>query len=121
MLLTLIHNRLANSVILYLLVMMVWSLWRYFRKEGANSNFRGAVVISEILILVQSGMGGILWLSNLRPERGGMHVLYGIVGILGIPSVFAFTKGRQSRYEMLVYGVAYLCLLGIILRSMATG
>jgi hypothetical protein len=119
--LNLIHGRLASSVILYFLAMMVWALWRYFRKEGVNESFMGALVISEILILVQGGLGVFLWLSNFRPERGGMHVLYGIIGVIGIPAIYSFIRGRQNRFEMLAYSATFLCLIGIVFRSLATG
>jgi heme A synthase len=119
--LSLIHARLANSVFLYFLVMMVWALWRFLRKEGMNSNFRGALVVSEILILAQAMLGIILWFSSLRPERGGMHILYGIVGAIGVPAVYAFTKGRDDRKALLSYAIIYFCLLLIVLRSAVTG
>ena len=45
--LTFIHSRLANTVILYFLLLMLWSFWRYFHKQGLDSNFRGALVISD--------------------------------------------------------------------------
>ena len=121
MTLSLIHGRLANSVFLYFLAMMVWAIWRFLRKEGMSSNFRGALVISEILILAQAVLGVILWLNSLRPERGSMHILYGIVGAIGVPAVFAFTKGRDQRTVMLTYAIVYFCLLLIVLRSVVTG
>jgi hypothetical protein len=101
--------------------MMVWALWRFFRKEGLNSSFRGALVVSEILILVQGTLGIILWLNNVRPDGGLMHILYGVVGAIGVPAIYAFTKGRDDRSAILSYAIIYFCLLLITLRSMATG
>ena len=121
MALNLIHSRLANTVFLYFLALMAWALWRYFRKEGLNSSFRGALVISEILILVQGIFGLILWLGSARPDGGVMHILYGVVGAIGVPAIYAITKGRDNRAAMLSYAAVYFCLLLIALRSMATG
>ena len=119
--LTIIHDRLATSVLLYFAALMLWAFWRFFRKEGMNSSFWGAIVISEILILLQGALGIILWISSLRPAHGGMHVLYGVVGVLGVPVIFSITKGKENRYEMLLYAAGYLCLAALAFRSMATG
>jgi hypothetical protein len=119
--LTFFHNRLAITVSLYFGAMGIWSLWRFFRKTGFDSNYRGAVVISEIIMLFQGGLGGLLWLNALRPGHGSMHVLYGIIGLGGLPFIYSITKGRENRYEMLLYGAMYFCLLGIIWRLFATG
>jgi len=119
--LTLIHARFATSVSLYFLAMMLWSFWRYFKQEDFSSNFRGALVISEIIVLLQGVLGLLLWMSNLRPERGAIHILYGIVAASGLPFIYSITKGRENRYEMLLYAVMYLGLVGIVMRSVATG
>ena len=116
-----IHARLATTVVLFFIAMAIWGFWRYFRKEGLSSNYWGSLVIAEILILVQGVLGILLWFSNLRPERGGVHILYGIVGALGIPAVYIFTKGGDQRREMLLYAAVFLFLIGISIRSMATG
>lgn len=118
--LNLIHNRLANTVILYLVALVIWALWKFFRRERMSPNFRGALMISMLLIIVQALLGGILWLTNHRPETG-MHWIYGLIGVLGVPAIYSFTRGRQNRYEMLVTGAGLLLLVVIIFRSVATG
>ncbi len=114
-----IHGRLANTALLFVSIMAIWGLWRLIRKQGLSSNYWGALVIGEILILVQGALGGYLWLAGERPERS-IHVLYGIVAAMTIPAVYAFTKGRQERREMLIYGLALLFLVGILLRAIGT-
>jgi hypothetical protein len=116
-----IHAGLANTVILYLIIMVVWGVWRYIRNEGVGSSFWGALVIVEILILVQGALGGYLWLTGLRPARGGVHILYGVVAVLGIPAAYLYSKGRESRTEILLYTLALLFLVGIAFRAMSTG
>lgn len=115
------HARLADTVLLYFLVMMVWALWLFLRKRGSEPNFRGAFLISEILVLAQAGLGWVLWLGHLRPAGGSMHVLYGIIAALGLPAIYVYTKDRPSRYQMLVYAVAYFLLAAILVRSRMTG
>lgn len=115
------HGRLANTVLLYIIILCLWGFWRVIRKENISGSFWGSLVIAEILILAQGALGAYLWLIALRPERGGMHVLYGIVGVLGLPAVYVFTKGRDGRREMLLYALILFFNSGIFLRSIATG
>jgi len=119
--LSLVHARLANTVLMYFIAMMLWAFWRFFRKEDVDPNFRGALVISEILILLQGLLGGILWLNHGRPEQESMHLLYGIIAIAGIPAVYTFSQKGKTRYEMLAYGAVYFSLIAIVIRSMMTG
>lgn len=121
MAMSLFHARLANTVLLYFLAMMVWAFWLFFRKRGSNPNFRGAFIISEILVLLQGVLGLVMWLTQLRPAGGSMHLLYGVIAILGLPAIYAYTRGRPNRYEMFVYAVAYFLLAAILVRSRMTG
>jgi heme A synthase len=115
-----VHARLANTAIFFCLALALWGFWRFFRKKGIDPSYRGAAIIAELLILVQGALGAFMWFSGLRPARG-IHLLYGIVSALAIPLVYTYTKGREERPEMLLYGVAFLVLVGLLLRAVATG
>ena len=115
-----VHSRLANTALLFCAIMAVWGLWRFFRRQGVDGSFWGALIIAELLILAQGGTGAYLWISGLRPVRN-LHLLYGIVSALAVPLVYVFTKGRDERPEVLMYGVAFLILIGLLLRAMVTG
>ena len=119
--LAIIHDRLANTVLLYVVILCLWGFWRAIRKEAVNGSYWGSLIIAEILIIAQGALGAFLWSSALRPERGGMHILYGIVGLLGIPAVYVFTKGRDGQREMILYAAIMLFNTGIFLRAIATG
>lgn len=121
MFLEILHNRLSNTILLYVFFLALWGFWRFFRKQGVDSNYWGALVIAEVVILAQGVIGIFLWLNNLRPGGGSMHILYGVVGAIGIPAVYAFTKGRDERQEMLIYAAVLLFLSGVFLRSWGTG
>lgn len=114
-----IHGRLAYTALYFIIFMSMWGLWRLLRKQGLGSNYWGALIIGEILIVVQGLLGGYLWLIGARPERS-IHVLYGVVAALTIPAIYAFTKGGQERREMLIYAVALLFQVGILIRAIGT-
>lgn len=116
-----IHGRLAITTLLYTLALALWAWWRYFRKEGVSSSYWGALVINEILFIAQGVVGAILYLNHLRPLGQGMHVLYGVIGLLGIPAMFLFTRGSEARRAMLIYGAGLLFMVGIAIRAMMTG
>ena len=119
--LIIIHGRLANTVLLYVIILCLWGFWRTIRKENLSSSYWGSLVIAEILILVQGSLGVYLFATGLQPTRDGMHILYGIVGALSIPAVYVFTKGNNDRRTLLIYAAIMLFNAGIFLRSMATG
>lgn len=119
--LVMIHDRLANTVLLYIAILALWALWRFVRRQGVDSSYWGALVIAEILILMQGALGIILLLGGANPARGGVHILYGIVSALSIPAVYVFTKGRDERRDILIYGAVLLFNSGIALRAIATG
>ena len=116
-----IHGRLANTALYFCIAMAVWGLFRYFRKQGVDSNYWGAMAIAEVLLIIQSSLGAYIYFSGIGNLAGKMiHILYGVVAILVIPGVFAYVKGDQQRRGMVVYGVAFLFLIGIVLRAMTT-
>jgi hypothetical protein len=117
--LTIIHGNLANAALIYFAIIALWGLVRFARRQGVGSNYWGALVIAELLILAQGGLGAILWYSGLRPARG-VHILYGLVSALTIPAVYVYTKGREERAEVLIYGVVALVTVALILRATIT-
>jgi hypothetical protein len=116
-----IHGGLANTALYYTIAMAVWGLWRYFRRQGVDSSYWAAIVIAEILYLVQGALGAFLFFSGVGQLEGGfMHILYGVVAVLVVPALFMYTRGDETRRVMLVYGVGFLFNFLIVLRSMAT-
>ncbi len=115
-----VHSRLANTALLYIGILALWGFWRYFRKQGPDASYFGALVIGEILVLIQGALGATLYFSGLRPGRP-IHLLYGIVSLLAIPAVYAFTRGNADRRDSLIYGAVLLFLVGILLRAVQTG
>ncbi len=115
-----VHARLANTALFFCVIMGVWGAGRFLRRRGMDGSYWGAVIIAEVLIVAQGALGAYLWIVGLRPARN-IHLLYGIVSALAVPMIFFYTKGRQERPEMLMYGVGFLILVGLLLRAITTG
>ena len=117
-----IHARLASTALLFSALMALWGFWRFFRRQGVGSSYWGAAVVAVILLLAQCVLGIVLWFAGAGSHRPGyVHWLYGAALALAIPLVYSYTKGRQERPEMLLYAVAFLIMVGLVLRAMVTG
>ncbi len=114
-----IHARLGNAALIYFAVVSLWGYWRFFRKQGIDGAYRGALAIGIMLLIAQAGLGAAMWLGGLRPGRS-VHLLYGIVSIVAVPLAYAYTRGRMARPEMLVYSTTTLITVGLILRAITT-
>ena len=123
MTLTIFHDRLANTTLLYAALLALWSFWRFFRKQKLDPSFSGALVIGELLFLAQGLIGLILAFSGnfASLTRPSMHILYGIVSVLVIPGLYVYTRADERYQVMLLYGVGFIFLAFIFMRSMATG
>lgn len=133
--LSFIHARLAITTTFYFLALAVWGLFTFLmalKKRRAesltapiqgviSSSYWGALIIAQVLTVVQGLLGVYLWIIGARPERGWFHILYGIVAFLCIPAVYLYTKGQDTDKEMLVYGAVLLFAFGIALRAITTG
>ncbi len=93
-----IHGRISNIAMLFFLILSLWGFFRFFRKQGLDPSYWGALAIGEGIILVQAVLGAYLWIVGTRPARG-IHVLYGLVALAIIPTVYTYTKGQDSRAD----------------------
>lgn len=117
-----IHARLGNTALFFTIAMAVWGLWRYFRRQGPDSNYWGAMVIAEVLYLIQAGLGVFVFFSGAGSlSKPFIHILYAIVTLLVVPGIFLYSRGDEQRRSSLILALAFLFLVGILLRSAATG
>lgn len=114
-----IHGRLGTTALYFFLILGVWGLWRFFRKQGVSSNYWGALIIGEILVVFQGLFGGYLWLIGERPARS-IHILYGVITALVIPAVYAYTRGDEKRQVLLIYAASLLIGALLIIRAITT-
>jgi hypothetical protein len=121
MTLTMVHASLANTSLLFAVIAGVWGIALRLRHRGIDGNYWGILAVGELLFLGQGLLGAYLWFSGARPGRMGIHILYGVVLIIGLPAYYAITKGRDDENAALAFGVLCLFLAAISLRAAVTG
>lgn len=103
-----IHASIATSIILFNLILGLWGFLKYFRGQGMDGNFWGAVWLSPVLGVIQVVVGLILVFMGLGVAVRAVHYLYGALVALSVPAAFAFTKGRDDRGAVLIYAATLL-------------
>lgn len=116
---TRLHDGIANTILIYSLLVAAWSFWIYIRRHDLTPQFWGALAIAALVFVVQAGIGVVMLLLGLSTMRW-VHYLYGTLGVITLPAVFAFTRGRSTYREALFYGLTLLFLSGVVLRATMT-
>jgi hypothetical protein len=119
-LLFLLHNRLAMTVMLFMIALGLWGLIAYLRGQSLSGSFAGSLVIGEILVIVQVAAGTLLLATGIRPP-GIVHYLYGITAILVLPFAWSYFRERDQRQALLIYSLLALFIFGLAVRGMMTG
>jgi len=104
---------------MFAILIALWSFLHIYQRRELEGGFWGAVVIGEILIVLQAILGFIMMAQGGVPARG-VHLLYGILAILTWPAVFAFSRGGTGRKEAVYWGLVSLFLFGIASRAVMT-
>ena len=118
-----IHDRLAMATLLFGAICVAWGLLNYLRKQPVTSGYWGALVILQILAVVQTVVGLLVFAGGgsgglLRPI---VHGLYGATLLLSLPAAYVYSGGKDRRQENLIYAVVCLWLVFIVERSISTG
>ena len=119
--LVILHARLVLTIVLFLGALALWGGFNYLRGQGVSGSYNGALVIAELLLIAEFLLGVILLLGGRQPYRPPIHILYGVVAIIMLPGTFAYVRGRDTRFEQLIYALICLFLCGIALRALETG
>jgi hypothetical protein len=117
--LALVHDRLANAMILFSVIAGLWGIVGGIRRREMSGNYWGIIAVAELLYLAQAIVGLTLWLGGDRPARG-VHILYGVVAILSLPAYYAISKGRDDSRAVWAYGLLFFFLVAITLRAITT-
>ncbi|MBW7883953.1 MAG: hypothetical protein H3C34_15190 [Caldilineaceae bacterium] len=117
---TQIHSGLANAATIYTGVLALWALYLRIRSMPLDSNWLGAALICELLLLAQFGVGWILWFQGLGGAlpRAWIHILYGAVAVLTLPAGYAyFARIDDPKVQTVAMALICIFLWGIVLRA----
>ncbi|HSB88387.1 MAG TPA: hypothetical protein VLD63_00030 [Anaerolineales bacterium] len=115
-----LHDRLADSLLLFMVAAGAWNLVAALRRRGIASETWGILAVGELLALVQGVLGLLLYVGGARPARA-VHILYGVVAVLTLPAYYAISHGRDDRRASWAYTWLCLFLAGISVRGITTG
>lgn len=116
----LLHDRLATSVMLFFLFVGLWGLFEFARGGVLGGNIAGALMIGQVLIMVQGALGLVLLGFSNRPGNM-LHLLYGFTAVLVLPFVWSYVRDRAPRQGLLLYSIVALFVFGLAIRGMTTG
>jgi hypothetical protein len=106
-----LHCRIALSTLFFVLALGAWGTLNFVLVRGVTSNYLGALVIGEILVLLQGVLGVVLVITGGWPSDG-LHFLYGVTIALAWPGVYAYTHAGTSRRETGIYAIVSFFMFG---------
>ena len=118
--LLLLHNGLFRTGLVITVIIGVWGLLTFFRRQPSSGSFRATLVLTEALFIVQ-GLVGVLMFVNGRRPHDNLHWLYGVLLVILLPIAATYVSGREPRREPLVYGIAGLFMAGLTIRALTPG
>jgi heme A synthase len=115
-----VHRTISLSTVLFMAALGVWGLVRSIRDNGVDGSYMGALVIGELLFVVQALLGVILVIAGENPGRV-VHFIYGAFALVALPGLFAYLRGDDSNRAQWLYTIATLFLAGVAVRAIGTG
>jgi CDP-diglyceride synthetase len=116
----LFHDRLATTIILFFLIAGVWGLFEFSRGGQLGGNIAGALIIGQVLVVIQGALGMVLFVFDNRPDDM-VHLLYGFTAALVLPFVWSYVRDKAPRQGLLLYSLVALFIVGLAIRGMTTG
>ncbi|MBA3276174.1 MAG: hypothetical protein H0T72_10290 [Chloroflexia bacterium] len=117
---SLFHDRLATTVILFFVVAGLWGLVEFARGGQLGGNIAGMLIIGQALVVIQGALGMVLFLFDDRPDDL-VHLLYGFTAALVLPFVWSYVRDKAPRQGLLLYSLVALFIVGLAIRGMTTG
>ena len=114
-----LHGALKNTVWLFYLIIGLWGLFRAIRGQGVASSYLGALVVAQIVVIVQIILGAVLFFAGYSGAfaRPYMHYLYAAFGLVFIPFVFLYwLRGDDTNRAQWVLSFATLFMFGTMVR-----
>lgn len=116
----LFHDRLSITIILFFAVAGMWGLIEYGRGGSLSGSIAGALIIGQLLVLIQGALGMVLFVWGNRPNDL-VHLLYGFTAALVLPFVWSYMRDQAPRRALLLYSLLALFIVGLAIRGITTG
>ncbi len=116
----LLHDRLGTTVVLFFLIVGLWGILEFARGGVLGGNIAGALIIGQVLIVVQGLLGLAIFIWGERPNQT-LHILYGFTAGLVLPFVWSYVRDRAPRQGLLLYSLVALFIVGLAIRGITTG
>ena len=115
------HAGLLLTLLIVFVVLIVWGLVSFLRKRELSRPYAGTLVIAELLLLSEAVIGILLTVNKAHAYRQADHIMYGIIAVLTLPMTMIYLRGRNTRWDQLIYVAACIFLSAIVLRVLETG
>jgi hypothetical protein len=118
-----IHGALSNTAWLFFLIIGLWGLFRAIRGQAVNGNYLGAAFIGQMIFVVQTILGTLLWIGgkSANIQRPSIHLLYGAFALVFLPFIYmSVLRGDDTNRAQWVLAFTTLFLFGIALRGIST-
>ena len=115
-----VHERLATSLLLFMVAVGLWGLASFVRGGTLSGSLAATFLIGQVLIAVQVLAGVVLVLAGHRPVDT-THYLYGATALVVLPFAWSYLRERHPRHGLLMYSLLALFVAGLAVRGMTTG
>lgn len=121
-----IHRFIAYSIPAGFAILTLWAVASFVRNRNPHDLFWQLLAFLQVVIGVQTIVGGILYLSGGRPASNGpewLHYVYGALFpaavLIAAHRIAASERWRQIPWA--VFGFAALICFGLTFRALQTG
>lgn len=115
----LLHGRLQVTIAVLLAILLAWGLICALQGR-VGRHYLAGLWVAQLLILAQGALGLALLAGGPRAPGLPLHIVYGVVAALCLPAALGYNRGREGRWEALIYAAACLFVLGVLARAYQT-
>ena len=101
-----------------MLICAVWGILAHFGRLPNDGRYYSTLVLAELLVVAQALLGVLLLLQGRMP-RDPLHLAYGGLAAMVLPTVYGFAN-RRGWSTALASGLATLFIFGLSIRAFTT-
>lgn len=121
-----IHRMIAYAIPAGFAILVLWAVVALIRNRNPHDFFWQLLAILQVVVGVQTIIGGILFVTGGRPISNGPEWLHYVYGALFPAAVLvaAHRIARSERWRQIpwaVFGFAALICFGLTFRALQTG